>query len=102
MITQIYLVSGVYKLPVIDQFEEPKNTADLGLIKDATNPKDKLARRRTELLVEIYRGQGGHVEVAATNDTTCEGVQTARYCGYPVLLVRHSLYYLNPLLRERY
>lgn len=39
--TQIYLEAKVSKLLDMDQFIEPNNTTDLGLIKDATNPMSR-------------------------------------------------------------
>lgn len=60
--------------PGIHQFEEPKNITDLGVIRDATNPMARQARRGPEMIVEIYKEQTEIVEVVATNDTMGRGI----------------------------
>lgn len=53
MITQIFFDTGVQELLGIDQFDEPKNCMDLGLIKDAANPMAREARWGAEMLDEM-------------------------------------------------
>lgn len=45
LLMQNYLDVGVIKLPIIDQFDEPKRTSNLVLIRDVANPMAMKSRR---------------------------------------------------------
>lgn len=43
------------ELPDIDQFIEPRNTMDLGFIRNAANPMARKARQGAVLLAKIFK-----------------------------------------------
>lgn len=58
MVTHICLATGVKELLGIDQFIEPKNNMNLGLIKNAYNPLTRQAKKGATLLAQEMQRRG--------------------------------------------
>lgn len=61
------------KLPEINQFIEPKNTMDLGLIQDAANPMIRQANQEAKFLAQVMRSRGQSIEVSRVDEVEVEG-----------------------------
>lgn len=69
LLIKICLEERVLGLPTVNQFDEPKSTKDLGLIRDIENPMAKQSRQGAEIIVEIFRSHGIHSEATKVNNT---------------------------------
>lgn len=68
LLMHICLDAKVPELHDVDQFNIPESTTDFRLVRYVVNPKARKARRGAELLVEIYRSQGGHSKATRQNE----------------------------------
>lgn len=75
MLTRIYLEARIPTLPKVDHYIEPRNTFDLGLIRDAQNLMARPKKEGTMMLAEILQNRDPSTTTAGFTDDTHIDIQ---------------------------